>query len=76
MPGGGFRRPGRPEWTEAGRGMRRIAMFMSDAGRHMGLVGAQTPLEIARAAWGMTYVDYVIREIRIREYQHHAVVAE
>lgn len=54
----------------------RVALFMSDAAKQMGLVGAQTPLETAKNAMNLSYVDDVIRKTNIRSFQHHVVVSE
>ncbi|NBD21872.1 hypothetical protein GTZ97_14520 [Aquabacterium fontiphilum] len=54
----------------------RVTLFMSDAGRRMGLLGAQTPLETAKVAMGMVYVDDVIKETKIRDFQHRVVATE
>lgn len=49
----------------------RVTLLMSEAGRRMGLLGAQTPEETALSAFSMLYVDDVIRETKIRSFQLH-----
>jgi hypothetical protein len=52
----------------------RVSIYMSEAARQMGLLDAQTPLETIKLAFGMVYIDDVIRETKIRDFQHNVVI--